>query len=121
MNKSTIGSRIRNTRKERGLTIQELATLVGSSQGHISNIEKGTKEPGSRLLSALKKHLNTTSDYLLDGEVEQKPKTTTMKIIEIVLNLERLDGATLDAALNYIKGLTGKKDSAQTPLKKREI
>ena len=126
MNKETIGNRIRKTRKERGITIKELADLMGCSQGHLSNIEKDQKEPGSRLLLLLKKHLKTTSDYLLEGKVDESvdiinnPKSTTMKIVEIVLNLEKLDGTRLDTALNFIRGLTSRKDTGQLPVKKKK-
>ena len=63
-----IGQRIRKLRKERGLTQQELAELVGVSQNLISKIE-----PWMRVLSVdLFVELNRVFDVSLDRLVVGK-------------------------------------------------
>lgn len=57
--------RLKELRELRGLTQEELAQLVGSSQRQISKYENGIQKPTSGVLSALAGALHTTSDYLL--------------------------------------------------------
>lgn len=53
-----IGERMRELRKDRGLSIQELADRVGLSIGMISQIERGLSTPSLRSLRLLAEALN---------------------------------------------------------------
>lgn len=57
--------RIRDRRSELGLSQEELALQIGSSQKQVSKYETGKNNPTSDVLDALADVLNTTSDYLL--------------------------------------------------------
>ncbi len=59
------GDRVRQLRREKGLTQTQLAEQVGVAQGTISSIESGGIEPSIDVLSRLVRALQTSSDYLL--------------------------------------------------------
>ncbi len=42
--------RLKDIRKDRGLTIDQVASMTGLSRGFISQIENGRREPGSETL-----------------------------------------------------------------------
>lgn len=57
-----LGSRIRDARKECGLTQQELADQAGLAVKTIQDIEKGRKNPTYETLARLMKRLGVSSD-----------------------------------------------------------
>lgn len=60
-----LANRLRERRKNKGLTQEELADRVGVSQGQISSYERGENEPTGTVLRKLAKELAVSSDYLL--------------------------------------------------------
>ncbi len=50
---ATIGRRIRQIRRERGLLLETLAAKTGLSIGYLSQIERGLSSPSLRALAAL--------------------------------------------------------------------
>lgn len=70
----TMGEKIRTLRKERGLTLAQLAELSGSSKSYIWELEnKNPPRPSGEKISAISSVLEVTADYLLndDGAVNQ--------------------------------------------------
>ncbi len=59
------GKRIKELREGLGLSQDELASRIGTSQRQVSFYENGKNEPTAHVLDALASVLNTTSDYLL--------------------------------------------------------
>lgn len=66
---SSVGSRIRDKRKELKLTQKELGDLVNASSQVISNWERGYTTPNSEDVKLLSKALNVSSSFLI-GENE---------------------------------------------------
>lgn len=66
-----IGRTIKAIRSLRGFTQSELAELVRASQNHISNIEKGNREPGILFLLAIAKSLGVSIDLLVLSAMEK--------------------------------------------------
>lgn len=62
------GERLRQLRKERNLTQQQLAELIGVKNGVISFYELGDRTPSPAVLRKLALALHVTSDYLLGIE-----------------------------------------------------
>ncbi len=87
-----VGERLKLLRKRKGLSQKELASAVGTSQGHISCIEKNEKTPGGELLISLKKFFGVNLDWLLAGEGEMD-LTTATAIDEDPAIAELLEGA----------------------------
>ena len=60
--------RLREIRKDRKMTQEALASLVGVSQGYISSLEDGSCSPGFDVLIRLSKALNCTIDEMIVKE-----------------------------------------------------
>lgn len=69
-----IGIRVKKLRIEKGFSQEELAKLLNISQSNISRLEMGELEPNMFHLAMLKRLLNTTYDYLIEGK--NTPKTS---------------------------------------------
>lgn len=86
--KQTIGDRIRGLRLERGLTIADLASSVGVSQGAIRQLEAGTtKSPGLMLGLRIADCLSADPWYLALGE----GTSLTDRLIVIERRLDALE------------------------------
>ncbi len=68
MEKSEIGVRIHNRRKELSLTQTQIKIATGISSGNLSDIEHGNKLPSATALIALSKILCCTTDWILLGK-----------------------------------------------------
>ena len=62
---NSIGEIIRNKRKELGLTQEELAEQIDSNVYYISNLERGHRKPGRKVLVALSNALSIPMDTLM--------------------------------------------------------
>jgi transcriptional regulator with XRE-family HTH domain len=70
---NSFGEKIRNLRREKKLTLEQLADLSGSSKSYIWELEnKNPPRPSADKLSKIAEALNTTVDYLLDCEGTQE-------------------------------------------------
>lgn len=69
MDKLTLGDRIKEVRKKKGLTQEELAELLDISVEFVSQIERGLKLPSMQVFIRLVEVLNASADYLLRDSV----------------------------------------------------
>lgn len=70
MDKKAVGRRIKEARKKRNLTQEELAELTDLSSNHISVIERGVKVPRLDAFVAIANALGVSADTLLVDVVE---------------------------------------------------
>ena len=70
----TIGSIIKELRKEKGLTQPELANLLGVSKGIISLWENDINEPKASYIKKMAAVFNVSADYILGIDYEYKEK-----------------------------------------------
>lgn len=70
MSELNIGETILKLRKERKLTQEELALMIGISAGAVSKWENGNSMPDISILAPLARDLNTTIDTLLSFHQE---------------------------------------------------
>ena len=97
-----LGAKIKELRKEKGLTLEQLAELIGSGKSYIWELEnKGVKRPSAEKLAAIAKELDVTTDYLIDdtqkemtddlekevlfrkfGQLESRDKEKIMEMID---------------------------------------
>lgn len=68
-----IGKRIREMRKKRGLTQDDLAHALGMKRANISNYERGLANVPSTTLYKLADIFNTSADYLLGRTDNPEP------------------------------------------------
>ena len=64
------GSRIREMRKKRGLTLKEVAEATGYTIGHISQIERDLKSPSLVALRKIAACLDCSEVWLIMGDSE---------------------------------------------------
>ncbi len=65
------GAKLQILRTQRGLTLQETASLLGlSAHSHILALESGQKLPSLELVLAIARLFNVTTDQLLKDELE---------------------------------------------------
>lgn len=62
-----LGQRIRDLRRKRGLTQEQLAELADLSTPYVSHLERGTKKASLAVLVRLAESLGVTVDRLLSG------------------------------------------------------
>lgn len=67
-------NKIRQLRKERGLSITKLAEAIGVSYQSLRKYEVGERNPPITVLIALADYLDTTVDYLVGREPKNKVK-----------------------------------------------
>ena len=85
--KSThFGNCLRHIRKSENLTIQSFAEKLGISKSFISEVERGEKEPGYKLIKSLKRKYPSLNLNLLIGEENASPDTQRLEILEKRVN-----------------------------------
>lgn len=85
------GERIRELRKNKGLTIYELAMRLGISRNTLTSWERGEKEPcGITLLEDMADVLQVSLRNLLAGENEIRIENDLKSLNERVTRLERI-------------------------------
>lgn len=62
-----LGQRIRDLRRKRGLTQEQLAELADLSTPYVSHLERGSKKASLAVLVRLAESLEVTADQLLSG------------------------------------------------------
>ncbi len=75
---SAIGRRVRDYRKAKGLTLQEMADATGFSKGYLSKLETSKKAPPLSTLSRIAKVLGVTTSMLL-GEANIQSSISFVK------------------------------------------
>ncbi len=76
----SIGERIKQRRKELGLTQNRLAQALGVTPQHISIVEQDKRAPSLSSLTKLAEELGVTLDYLITGK--QTSVTDTIPAIK---------------------------------------
>ena len=85
---TTLGKKMREARKKKDLTQQELADLSHVSVKQIANIEKGKMNPSYLILKALAKVLPLSLDNLINPDVSPEDEgASQMKMLYCSLSL----------------------------------
>lgn len=90
--KLTISERLKKARKSRGITQDELAKMIGSSRGVITNIELGKiTKPQPLILNALCTALEINSDWLLHGtgDMDNIDSIKSAKILSEIYSISK--------------------------------
>jgi transcriptional regulator with XRE-family HTH domain len=97
-----LGDKIRKLRKEKGLTLDKLAELSGSSKSYIWELENKTPpRPSADKLAKIAEQLDTTIEYLLDeGEGLSQEDATDARFYR---QYRKMDSATKAKVRQIIK------------------
>ncbi len=102
MQGNIIGTRIREKRRELGLTQAQLAELTHSDTYYISRIETGKKQPGRKFLVALSNALNIPTDYFFGTDSNI---VLSKEVSELEIKIESLSPTDRDFVLKHITEL----------------
>jgi transcriptional regulator with XRE-family HTH domain len=77
---NNLKEKIKGLRKERNLTLEQLAIIVGCSKSYISQLENGVATPSISMLGKLSEGLNTNiTNLFLNGEESRNQSTARIK------------------------------------------
>nr|WP_302145095.1 helix-turn-helix transcriptional regulator [Limosilactobacillus mucosae] len=80
----TVGERIADLRKHRGLSQYQLAKLLNIATSTLGMYETGKRKPNVEMLEQIAEFFNVSTDYLLGRdhkEDDEKPLTRNQKLI----------------------------------------
>lgn len=99
-------SRLRALRKERGLTLQQLAKHFGMSHSTLSKYETGSRKPDMKMLKKLSDFFGVSVDYLI-GESPVRDKEETV-ILNKSINMPELPPEAYKELEDFIEYLRKK-------------
>lgn len=67
-------NRIRELRKQRGMTMKELGKIIGAAESTVSHYETGRRQPDNETLFILGEFFEVSVDYLLGGVSYPDPR-----------------------------------------------
>ena len=102
---ATLRESIRNMRKNKRITQEELAKLLGVTPTHVKHIESGHRKPSIEVLFNLAEILN----FSLDSVVFPKNETQSQNMREMVDRiLDGMDEASLQFILRVLEAMREK-------------
>lgn len=106
MVKEEFGSRLRETRTQKGYTLQSLAQKAGTGAAYLGEIERGLKMPSLNSFIRIAEALDVSADYLLRNELTSGGSYVYNEIAEKLRNLTpRQRKTAADIVDAYIKNL----------------
>ncbi len=113
----TFGERLALTRKERGYTQEQLASLIGIAKSTLTGYEKGNREPDISKIKKIVDILNIDADYLLGTDLQEDSIiTNTSPNIKLTLELfEKLNPEFQICSINQMKELLNLQKSINKP------
>lgn len=70
-----MNNRIRELRKQRGLTMKQLGNVVGLAESTISQYETGKREPDNETLLKISEYFSVTVGYLIGADEPKEAPT----------------------------------------------
>ena len=89
---TAIGTRIKNLRKNKGYTQQELADIIGKSLRTLQKYETGEIEVSIAVVNQLAKELDTTPTFILGYETQIEPIRTLADVMNYLFHIEQVKG-----------------------------
>ena len=111
------GTRLREYRKVKKLTMQQLADLIGIRQGPLSELETGKSSPSANTLASLHLHTDINVAWLLTGQGPMiRPESVAEPINYVVTPLRSDRGSNRDIS-RMVKSLKAVMASKNETLK----
>ncbi len=93
-----MGLKIREIRKRRKLTGEQLAEIVGITKGYISELENGKKTPGAGLVLRLADALKVEVFELYEGTLTEQKAAALAAHMSVMSQLDDADRAAIEKA-----------------------
>lgn len=95
-----IGDNIKRLRREKGITQQTLADLVGMHRSNYSKVENGKREPSIEVLHKVASYFSTSLEALVNGDNVCPEEVTltdksTLEQVKLIGELEADDKAII--------------------------
>ena len=105
---TAIGTRIKNLRKNKGYTQQELADVIGKSLRTLQKYETGEIEVSIAVVNQLAKELDTTPTFILGYETQIEPIRTLADVMNYLFHIEQVEGLefSIDVKKDWNSALT---------------
>ncbi|MEY2648155.1 MAG: helix-turn-helix protein [Bacteroidota bacterium] len=88
--KDQLAKRLREVRIDNRLTQKEMGKIINMTAGSVGALENGLYTPNFDVLRTLKKKLNVSYDFLIDGEINMDASKIIKENIELKEEVERL-------------------------------
>lgn len=110
-----LGHRIQELRKKKGLSQTELANMVGVSYAQISRYENKGSQPPAEVLNHLSDVLETSVDYIINGDSSEKAKATLQdaKVLNYFKEVEALPEEEKNTILKVIGAIVAQYKTRQ--------
>lgn len=97
---------IKLARIKKGLSVKELASVIGVSSSAVSQWENGSKSPRADKLKAISEALEVSTEYLLNGKEEDPVQIDMDRIDKALLKeLKDITPSERQKLLAFIAGL----------------
>ena len=106
--RKSVGKRIKELRKQRGWTQKELANHIDGSYQQLNKYESGIHTPPLDKLIQLTEALNTTTDYLITGEVDEQTPLHNKRLLERFQLLESFNTNDQETVISLIDAMIAK-------------
>lgn len=103
MDYSEIGQHIRNSRKSKGMSQEDLAELINISTTHMSHIETGKTKLSLQVFADIASALNVSADELLQGELTNQNERFCKKIETILSRCSTKEAQIISDTITSLK------------------
>jgi transcriptional regulator with XRE-family HTH domain len=112
--RKSVGTRIKQLRKQRGWTQKELAKHLEGSYQQLNKYESGIHAPPLDKLVQLADALNTTIDYLITGQTPDETPLHNKRLLQKFKLLEGFDANQQETVINVIDAMVAKHQMEET-------
>lgn len=114
---TSVNERIKQLRIDNNLTQSDLAEKVGLTYVQIGRYEKGKSNPSADVLQKLANALNTSTDYLMNGESEQvEAQLVDKELIRQFQEIQKLNADEKHLVKTFLDAFITKKKVQQLAL-----
>lgn len=114
---TSVNERIKQLRIDNNLTQSELAEKVGLTYVQIGRYEKSKSNPSADVLQKLAIALNTSTDYLMNGESEQvEAQLVDKELIKQFQEIQKLNAEEKHLVKTFLDAFITKKKVQQLAL-----
>ncbi|BFH17948.1 helix-turn-helix domain-containing protein [Paenibacillus melissococcoides] len=128
----SIGRRIKELRKEKGVSQKDLAETIGVSRGNVGDWELDKVKPGADALLALSEYFEVTTDWLLSGNEPSNARKlvqgsalgispSDLELLAKYHQLEDRDKIKIEERIEVLLELAGKESDSSSKHAKSHI
>jgi transcriptional regulator with XRE-family HTH domain len=109
-----VGAKLREQRLALGLTLMQVATLIGATYQHVQNYERGVNRISAGRLHALTRVLGVEPGYFYEELGSGRaPRPTPRRVLELARNFAVLPRPQQEALVELARALAGSEGAEQ--------